>query len=193
MARGAGCLNWASPDLWGAEVGNRPGLPDRGGSKLRFHSPLVEPGLADFPHPALGQGSTRLDREIAPWGPTSSDLERSWGGESACALSLSFSAATGLLELGSLPSTGVTRLPRSYEPVRHPRRPGLSLARVRLGFRSPPMRLPVSRQLPVCRHAVTITPVGPLGRIVRDEGLSTPRFSPATAAFPVSMAGRLPR
>ena len=31
MARGAGCLNWASPDLWGAEVGNRPGLPDRGG------------------------------------------------------------------------------------------------------------------------------------------------------------------
>jgi endo-1,4-beta-xylanase len=31
MARGAGCLNWASPDLWGAEVGNCPGLPDRGG------------------------------------------------------------------------------------------------------------------------------------------------------------------
>src|SRR5262245_48819112 len=30
MARGAGCLNRARPDLWGAEVGNRPGLPDRG-------------------------------------------------------------------------------------------------------------------------------------------------------------------
>ena len=31
MARGAGCLNRARPDLWGAEVGNRPGLPDRRG------------------------------------------------------------------------------------------------------------------------------------------------------------------
>ena len=29
MARGAGCLNRARPDLWGAEVGNHPGLPDR--------------------------------------------------------------------------------------------------------------------------------------------------------------------
>ena len=108
-------------------------------------------------------------------------------------LSLSFSSATGLLELGSLPSTGVTRLPRYYEPVRHPRRPGLSLAGVRLGFRSPPMGLPVLQQLPVCRHAVTITPVGPLDRIVRSEGLSTPRYSPATAAFPDILAGRLPR
>ena len=108
-------------------------------------------------------------------------------------LSLSFSSATGLLELGSLPSTGVTRLPRYYEPVRHPRRPGLSLAGVRLGSRFPPLGLPVLQQLPVCRHAVTITPVGPLDRIVQDEGLSTPRFSPATAAFPDSQAGRLPR
>src|SRR4051812_44958335 len=28
VARRAGCLNWACPDPWGAEVGNRPGLPD---------------------------------------------------------------------------------------------------------------------------------------------------------------------
>ena len=108
-------------------------------------------------------------------------------------LSLSFSSATGLLELGSLPSTGVTRLPRYYEPVRHPRRPGLSLAGVRLGSRFPPLGLPVLQQLPVCRHAVTITPVGPLDLIVRSEGLSTPRYSPATAAFPDILAGRLPR
>jgi hypothetical protein len=107
-------------------------------------------------------------------------------------LSPSFSSATDLLELGSLPSTGVTRLSRYYEPVRHPRRPGLSLAGVRLGFRSPPLGLPVLQQLPVCRHAVTNTPVGPLDQIVRDEGLSTPRYSPATAAFPVILAGRLP-
>jgi hypothetical protein len=83
-----------------------------------------------------------------------------------------------------LPSTGVTRLPRYYEPVRHPRRPGLSLAGVRLGSRFPPLGLPVLQQLPVCRHAVTITPVGPLDQIVRSEGLSTPRRTPATAAFP---------
>ncbi len=29
MARRAGCLNWARPAPWGAEVGNRPGLPDQ--------------------------------------------------------------------------------------------------------------------------------------------------------------------
>src|SRR5687767_7050979 len=28
MARGAGCLNWARPDPWGAGAGNCPGLPD---------------------------------------------------------------------------------------------------------------------------------------------------------------------
>ena len=85
-------------------------------------------------------------------------------------LSLSFSSASDLLELRPLPSTGVTRLPRYYEPVRHPRRPGLSLAGVRLGSRFPPLGLPVLQQLPVCRHAVTITPVGPLDRIVQMRG-----------------------
>jgi hypothetical protein len=45
---------------------------------------------------------------------------------------------------------------------------------------------------PLCRHAVAITPVGSLDQVVRNEGLSTPRYSPATAAFPVSVAGRLP-
>jgi hypothetical protein len=29
MSRGAGCGNSACPDLWGAGVGNCPGLPDR--------------------------------------------------------------------------------------------------------------------------------------------------------------------
>src|SRR5450432_3574877 len=35
-------------------------------------------------------------------------------------------------EVRPLPSTGVTRLPRYYEPLRHPTRPGLSLTGVRL-------------------------------------------------------------
>src|SRR3954463_7637698 len=71
MARGAGCLNWARPDLGGAEVGNCPGLPDRGGlgrglfspvarpfvrgcptisTVLRFHTPLIEPEVPNKLH-----------------------------------------------------------------------------------------------------------------------------------------------
>src|SRR3954451_1884538 len=42
---------------------------------------------------------------------------------------------------------------------------------------------------PLCRHAVAITPVGSLGSVA-SRGV-TPS-SPATAAFPVSAAGRLP-
>ena len=42
------------------------------------------------------------------------------------------------LELRSLPSAGVTRFPRYYEPLRHPRAPGLSLtASVQLVLSSP--------------------------------------------------------
>ena len=99
------------------------------------------------------------------------------------------------LELRPLPSTGVTRLPRYYEPVRHPARPGLSLA----GVRSEVTRLrrsglPVLQVLPLYRHAVAITPVGSSGQIAHGTAYST-RFpcSPTTAAFPVTLAGRLPR
>src|SRR6516162_2263405 len=64
------------------------------------------------------------------------------------------------LELGPLPSTGVTRRPRYYEPLRHPRRPGLSLAGVRLRVTRPHRSgLPVLRWISVSRHAVVITPV----------------------------------
>src|SRR5262249_30905926 len=59
------------------------------------------------------------------------------------------------LELRSLPSTGVTRLRRYYEPLRHPRRPGLSLAGFRLAVtRRHRWGLPVFRVSPVstCRR-----------------------------------------
>ena len=69
------------------------------------------------------------------------------------------------LELGFLPSTGVTRLPRYYEPLRHPKWPGLSLAGCRLGVAPPPPRFPVLRRISVCRHATAITPVEPLERV----------------------------
>ena len=60
------------------------------------------------------------------------------------------------LELRPLPSTGVTRLPRYYGPVRHPGRPGLSLAGVRLEVtRLHRLGLPVLRRfsrLSTCRR-----------------------------------------
>jgi hypothetical protein len=46
-----------------------------------------------------------------------------------------------------LPSTGITRLHRYYEPLRHPRAPGPSLAGVRLVIPDHAMGLPVLRAL----------------------------------------------
>src|SRR5437773_1295282 len=59
------------------------------------------------------------------------------------------------LELRLLPSAGVTRLPRYYEPLRHPTRPGLSLAGVRSEVATlRRVGLPVFRHvpLPACRR-----------------------------------------
>ena len=47
-------------------------------------------------------------------------------------ISMSFATSCVCLELRPLPSAGVTRFPRYYEPLRHPRAPGLSLTGVRL-------------------------------------------------------------
>jgi hypothetical protein len=64
------------------------------------------------------------------------------------------------LERRPLPSAGVTRLPRYYEPHRHPRWPGLSLTGVRLRVTRPRRSgFPVLRWISVYRHAVVITPV----------------------------------
>ena len=80
MARGAGCLNWARPDLWGAEVGNRPGLPDRGGlgsaylfpalssagASLASPCPVSTPRSSNRTGPFKASGSrTRLDHPFA--------------------------------------------------------------------------------------------------------------------------------
>src|SRR2546430_10149752 len=54
------------------------------------------------------------------------------------------------LELRSLPSTGITRLQRYNEPLRHPRAPGLSLAGVRLVIPDLALGFPVLRTLSLC-------------------------------------------
>src|SRR5262245_1190340 len=160
------------------------------------HAPSPHPARrtvqADFPHTALGQGapsrgSRRLVNRRAVRAPGTSEPLK--GVRRLAPISrLSAPSARGL-ELGSLPSAGVTRLRRYYEPLRHPSRPGLSLTGVRLSSRdSPPGVSRVASDL-LCGHAVAITPVGSLGWVA-SRGV-IPSF-PATAAFPVSVAGRLP-
>jgi hypothetical protein len=73
-------------------------------------------------------------------------------------------------EVRPLSSTGITRLRRYYGPVRHPTRPGLSLAGVRLGV-SPPTagasRVACHLPLQTCRRQYP-------GGIVWDEVVQLP-------------------
>ena len=63
---------------------------------------------------------------------------------------MSFTTYCVCLELRSLPSTGVTRLQRYYEPLRHPTAPGLSLTGFRLVIADHALGLPVLRALSLC-------------------------------------------
>jgi hypothetical protein len=56
---------------------------------------------------------------------------------------------------------------------------GWDLTSLHIGF-------PVLPQCPICRHAVTITPVGSRVQIVQDEGVSAPRFPPRRRPSPSS-------
>ena len=100
-------------------------------------------GQADFPHPALGQDFT-LSR-ATPSAASEHLLELI-----GFPISRSFTTYCVCLELRSLPSTGVTRLPRYYEPLRHPRAPSLSLTGFRLVIADHALGLPVFRALSLC-------------------------------------------
>ena len=67
-----------------------------------------------------------------------------------CPISRSLTTYCVCLELRSLPSPGVTRLPRYCEPLRHPRALGLSLTGVRLIIADHALGLPVLRALSLC-------------------------------------------
>ena len=64
------------------------------------------------------------------------------------------------LQLGPLPSTGVTRLQQYYEPLRHPSRPGLSLTSCPLIQTTITAGTSRVAYGPLCLHAVAITPAG---------------------------------
>src|SRR5271154_1101067 len=98
-------------------------------------------------------------------------------------ISMSFATCCVCLELRSLPSAGVTRFPRYYEPLRHPTAPGLSLTGVRLvipdlttlwGF-------PVLRALSLCTCCRQY-PGAATGRRLRSS-------RPAVSAFPEVAVG----
>ncbi len=84
-------------------------------------------------------------------------------------------------ELRFLPSTGITRFRQYYEPLRHPRVPGLSLAGVRLIIPDHTKGLPVLRTLSLCtccRHYPGTA-----------TGGTTLLIHPAVSAFPEAATG----
>src|SRR5208282_2443599 len=85
------------------------------------------------------------------------------------------------LELRPLPSPGVTRLHRYYEPLRHPTAPGLSLAGVRLIIPDHAVGLPVLRTLSLCTCCRQY-PGAAAGRCLRSS-------HPAVSAFPEIAVG----
>ena len=67
-----------------------------------------------------------------------------------CPISRFLTTSCVCLELRPLPSTGITRLQRYCEPLRHPSAPGLSLAGVRLIIPDHTSGFPVLRALSLC-------------------------------------------
>jgi hypothetical protein len=72
----------------------------------------------------------------------------------------SVAASCVRLQLGPLPSTGITRLPQYCEPLRHPSRPGPSLTSCQLILAAITAGTSRVAYGPLCRHAVANTPAG---------------------------------
>src|SRR5713226_4481800 len=80
-----------------------------------------------------------------------------------CPISRSVTTYCVCPELRPLPSTGITRLQRYYEPLRHPKAPGLSLTGFRLVVApATPWGFPCCVRFP-CVHAVATTSAQRLG------------------------------
>jgi len=145
-----------------------------------FPHPAHRTGHADLPHPALGQDFTPVRLRVLSRATPSAVSEHS-SELIGCPISRSFTTCCVRLELRSLPSTGVIRLQRYYEPLRHPTAPDLSLAGFRLVIADHALGLPVLRALSLCtccRHY----PGAAAGRILRSS-------IPAVSAFPERVVG----
>src|SRR5450756_685575 len=141
-----------------------------------FPHPAHRTGQADLPHPALGQDFTPSLSRATP-SAVSEHLSEFIG----CPISRSVTTYCVCLELRSLPSTGITRLPRYYEPLRHPKAPGLSLAGVRLIIADHAKGFPVLRALSLracCRHYPGAA-----------TGFAASLMHPVVSAFPERVVG----
>src|SRR6202011_2451576 len=155
----------AAPFVWRCLIGS---------TMAPFPHPAHRTGQADLPHPALGQDFT-LSRA------TPSAASEEFSELIGCPISKSFTTYCVCLELRSLPSTGVTRLPRYYEPLRHPKAPSLSLTGFRLVIADHALGLPVSRALSLCTCRRQYPGVA-AGRNLRST-------RPAISAFPDMAVG----
>ena len=141
-----------------------------------FSHPAHRTGLADLPHPALGQDFTPSLSRATP-SAVSEHLSELIG----CPISRSLTTCCVRLELRSLPSAGITRLRRYHEPLRLPTAPGLSLAGVRLIIPDHALGPPVLRTLSLCTCRRQY-PGAAAGRILRSS-------HPAISAFPDMAVG----
>jgi hypothetical protein len=110
---------------------------------LRFHTPLIEPDMR-ISRIRLSDKTSRLSRV------TPSAVSERFSELLGCPISRSLTTSCVGLELRPLPSPGITRLQRYYEPLRHPSAPGLSLTGVRLIIPDHALGLPVLRALSLC-------------------------------------------
>jgi hypothetical protein len=94
-----------------------------------------------------------------------------------CPISKSFTTYCVCLELRSLPSTGVTRLQRYCEPLRHPKAPSLSLAGFRLVIADHALGFPVFRALSLCtcRRHYPGAASGRIASLISPSRISLPR------------------
>ena len=75
------------------------------------------------------QDTSRRRRGSARFGVTPSAVSERFSELLGCPISRSLTTSCVYLELRPLPSTGITRLQRYYEPLRHPSAPGLCPSR----------------------------------------------------------------
>jgi hypothetical protein len=142
---------------------------------LRFHTPLIEPDRR-ISRIRLSDKTSRLLSRVTP-----SAVSEHFSELLGRPISRFLTASCVCLELRPLPSPGITRLPRYYEPLRHPSAPGLFLTGVRLIIPDHALGLPVLRALSLCtccRHY----PGAAAGCIPRSS-------HPAVSAFPDSTVG----
>ena len=129
--------------------------------------------------------SVKPSRATVPGAPALADEKPSATSErllGSSPIPLSFVAYCVRLQLRIVPSTGITRLHRYYKPLRHPNRPGLSLASCQLIQPQSPLGLPVLRSVP---FAYMPSP------LPRQVGGSRSLILFPSSAFPKSAAGRL--